>query len=350
VKPRIVICATQVPFAHGGAEMLVDSLRDELKARDFEVDVVAIPFHWPTRVELLKGSLAWRLVNLEEAGGKRIDRVIATRFPSYLIKHPNKVVWLIHQLRQAYDLLGTRYSDFTDRQPRDAKVLEMIRTMDRRTLSEARAVYTISGNVADRLQRNNGVTAEVLYPPPKLDALYRCGPPGDFIFTIGRLDPMKRFDLLVRAMKHTETPVRCRIGGTGPEREALIDLIARLGLEEKVELLGWTQDHDVVEHYANCLGVYYAPFDEDYGYVTVEAFKAAKPVITTADAGGVLEFVEDDRNGFICPPDSPREIGARIDALYRDREKAHAMGLAGQGKVREITWDRVIEKLTGTAG
>lgn len=350
MKPRIVICATQVPFAHGGAEMLVDSLRDELKARDFEVDVVAIPFHWPTRVELLKGSLAWRLVNLEEAGGKRIDRVIATRFPSYLIKHPNKVVWLIHQLRQAYDLLGTRYSDFTDRQPRDAKVLEMIRTMDRRTLSEARAVYTISGNVADRLQRNNGVTAEVLYPPPKLDALYRCGPSGDFIFTIGRLDPMKRFDLLVRAMKHTETPVRCRIAGTGPEREALIDLIARLGLEEKVELLGWTQDRDVVEHYANCLGVYYAPFDEDYGYVTVEAFKAAKPVITTADAGGVLEFVEDDRNGFICPPDSPREIGARIDALYHDREKARAMGLTGQGKVREITWDRVIEKLTGTAG
>src|SRR4029078_515854 len=112
VKPRIVICATQVPFAYGGAEMLGDSLRDELRARDFEVDVAAIPFTWPTRVELLKGSLAWRLVNLEEAGGKRIDRVIATRFPSYLVKHPNKVVWLIHQLRQAYDLLGTPYSDF----------------------------------------------------------------------------------------------------------------------------------------------------------------------------------------------------------------------------------------------
>ena len=347
MKPRIVICATQVPFSHGGAEMLVDSLRDELKARDFEVDVAAIPFHWPTRVELLKGSLAWRLVNLEEAGGKRIDRVIATRFPSYLVRHPNKVVWLIHQLRQAYDLLGTRYSDFTDRQPRDAKVLEMIRAMDRRTLSEARAVYTISGNVADRLRRNNQVAAEVLYPPPKLDPLYHPGPSGDYVFTVGRLDPLKRFDLLVRAMKHTETPVRCRIAGTGPERDALSDLIARLGLQEKVELLGWVEDRDVVEHYANCLGVYYAPYDEDYGYVTVEACKAAKPVVTTADAGGVLEFVEDGRNGFVCPPDSPREIGARIDTLYLDREKAYAMGLAGQAKVREITWDRVIARLTG---
>jgi glycosyltransferase involved in cell wall biosynthesis len=350
VKPRIVICATKIPFAYGGAEMLVDSLRDELKSRGFEVDVVALPFHWPTRTELLKGSLAWRLVNLTEAAGKRIDLVIATRFPSYLIKHPNKVVWLIHQLRQAYDLLGTRYSDFSAEQPRDARALEMIRAMDRRTLSEARAVYTISGNVADRLRRFNQVEAEVLYPPPKLDRLYHSGDSGDFIFSIGRLDPLKRFDLLIRAMKHTETPVRCRIAGTGPERENLEALIDRLGLRGRVELLGWVEDRDVVEHYASCLGVYYAPYDEDYGYVTVEAFKAAKPVISTADAGGVLEFVEDGVNGFVCPSDAPKEIGARIDQLYKDRERARAMGLAGQGRVREVTWDRVVERLTGMVG
>jgi glycosyltransferase involved in cell wall biosynthesis len=349
VKPRVVICATKIPFAYGGAEMLVDSLRDELKARDFEVDVVALPFHWPTRTELLKGSLAWRLVNLTEAAGKRIDLVIATRFPSYLIKHPNKVVWLIHQLRQAYDLLGTPYSDFSAAQPRDARALEMIRAMDRRTLSEARAVYTISGNVADRLRRFNGIEGEVLYPPPKLDRLYHSGDFGDYIFSIGRLDPLKRFDLLIRAMNHTETPVRCRIAGTGPERENLENLIDRSGLRGRVELLGWMDDRDVVERYANCLGVYYAPYDEDYGYVTVEAFKASKPVISTTDAGGVLEFVEDGVNGFIASSDSPKEIGARIDLLYKDRERARAMGLAGQGRVREVTWNRVIEKLTGMA-
>ncbi|HEY0510877.1 MAG TPA: glycosyltransferase family 4 protein, partial [Thermoanaerobaculia bacterium] len=144
-----------------------------------------------------------------------------------------------------------------------------------------------------------------------------------------------------------ETPVRCRIAGTGPEREALENLIDRSGLRGRVELLGWVEDRDVVERYASCLGVYYAPYDEDYGYVTVEAFKAAKPVITTADAGGVLEFVEDGVNGFVCAPDSPREIAAKIDLLYKDRERARAMGLAGQARVREVTWDRVIEKLTG---
>jgi glycosyltransferase involved in cell wall biosynthesis len=342
---RICICGAKVPFVRGGAEMLMDSLRDELARRGFEVDVVTLPFEWPTRVELLKGCLAWRLVNLTEAAGKRIDRVIATRFPSYLVKHPNKVVWLVHQLRQIYDLHGTPYSDFADR-PRDREVVETVRDMDRRTLREARAVYTISRNVADRLRRGNQVEAEVLYPPPRLDGSYRAGEFGDYVLAVGRLDPLKRFDLLVRAMKHTETAVRCRIAGAGAEREALGELAARLGVAARVELLGWVDDATMVELFAGACGVFFAPYDEDYGYVTVEAFKAGKPVVTTADSGGVLEFVEDGVNGFVCAADSPREIGARLDRLYRDRLLARSLGAAGQARVQAIGWDQVIAKLT----
>jgi glycosyltransferase involved in cell wall biosynthesis len=342
---RICICDAQVPFVRGGAEMLVESLRAELERRGFEVDVVTLPFHWPTRVDLLKGCLAWRLIDLTEAAGKRIHRVIATRFPSYLVKHPDKVVWLVHQLRQIYDLLGTRYSDFGD-QPRDRNAIDMLRDMDRRTLSEARAVFAISRNVADRLRRYDEVEAEVLFPPPRLDGSYHPGEFGDYVFAIGRLDRMKRFDLLVRALKHTETAVRCRIAGSGPEREALAELAARLGVADRVELLGWVDDREVVELYAGACCVFYAPYDEDYGYVTVEAFKAAKPVVTTADAGGVLEFVEDGVDGFVCAPDAPREIGARLDRLFRDRREARALGAAGQARVKAIGWDRVIARLT----
>jgi glycosyltransferase involved in cell wall biosynthesis len=342
---RICICGAKVPFARGGAEMLMESLRDELARRDFEVDVVTLPFEWPTRVELLKGCLAWRLVNLAESEGKRIDRVIATRFPSYLVKHPNKVVWLVHQLRQVYDLHGTRYSDFADR-PRDREVIETVRDIDRRTLGEARAVYTISRNVADRLRRGNLVEAEVLYPPPRLDGRLRAGEAGDYVLAVGRLDPLKRFDLLVRAMKHTETAVRCRIAGAGAEQEALAELAAHLGVAERVELLGWVDDGRMVELFAGACAVFFAPWDEDYGYVTVEAFKAGKPVVTTADSGGVLEFVEDGVNGFVCAPDAPREIAARLDRLYRDRRLAGALGAAGQAKVQAIGWDQVVAKLT----
>jgi glycosyltransferase involved in cell wall biosynthesis len=311
------------------------------------VDVVTIPFQWPTRVDLLKSGLTWRMLDLREAGRQRIDLVIATRFPSYLVQHPNKVVWLVHQLRQVYDLLGTTYSDFHESDARDRAVLEMVRAMDRRTLSEARSVFTISRNIAERLQRHNQVSARVLYPPSKLSGKLRGGEPGDYVFSVGRLNTMKRFDLLVRALKHTDTPVRCRIAGTGSERDNLLALARRLGVADRLELLGWVDDPGVVDLYAGSLGVYYAPYDEDYGFVTAEAFEAGKPMVTTSDAGGVLELVEDGVNGYVCSPDSPRDIAARLDRLYRDRELARRLGAAGRTQVEDIGWDAVIAQLTG---
>src|SRR4029079_1857891 len=138
----------------------------------YEVDTVSLPFNWSSRTQILKSALAWRMVDLTEVAGRRIDRVIVTRFPSYVVKHPDKVVWLTHQMRQVYDLFGTRYSDFTDA-PRDRKVMEMLRAIDQRTLSEARGLSSISRNTAERLKRFNGLDATVLYPPPKLGDRYR---------------------------------------------------------------------------------------------------------------------------------------------------------------------------------
>jgi glycosyltransferase involved in cell wall biosynthesis len=343
---RVCICGTQVPFAWGGAEILVECLRDQLRARNFEAEVVTLPFVWPTRLDVVKAGLAWRLLDLRKVDERPVDLVISTRFPSYLVRHPRKVVWLIHQLRQVYDLLGTTYSDFAPDQARDARAIAMVRAMDRRGLGEARKVFTISGNVAARLHQHNGIAAQVLHPPPRLDGRLREGPAGDAVFTIGRLDEIKRVDLLVRALRHTEHPVRARIAGTGPEGEARAALAARLGVADRVDFLGFVPDEQVVEEYAHSLAAYYAPFDEDYGFVTVEAFQAGKPMVTTADAGGVLELVSDGENGFVCAPE-PRAIAARLDRLWGDRHEARRLGAAGRERVRGIAWDRVIAELTG---
>jgi glycosyltransferase involved in cell wall biosynthesis len=337
-----------VPFEYGGAEILVESLRAQLAARGFEVDVVHLPFQWPTRVDLLKSALAWRMLDLREVEGqRRVDLVIATRFPSYLVAHPNKVVWLVHQLRQAYELVGTHHSDFHPELERDRRALSMIREMDRRTLSEARAVYAISRNVADRLARHNRVAARVLYPPSQLSGRLHEGEFGDYVLSVGRLNPMKRFDLLVRALAHTSTPVRVRIAGSGDQREPLLQLARRLGVADRLELLGWVAEEEVPALYAGSLAVFYAPFDEDYGFVTAEAFEAGKPVLTAADAGGVLELVEDGVNGFVAPADAPRGIAAAMDRLWHDRDQARRLGAAGRAKAAAITWDGVVEQLTG---
>jgi len=344
---RICVCATQVPFSHGGAEIHVQSLHRELLARGFESELVTVPFSWNPRVQLLKSAVAWRLLNLETMDSKPVDLVIATRFPSYLVSHPNKVVWLIHQFRQAYDLLGTPYSDFRDT-PEDRSTAEMIRRMDNRALGEAQALYTNAGNTAARLKKFNGLDATPLHVPPQLGYGYREGPFGDYIFSAGRLQEMKRIDLLVRAMAEVKTDVRCKIAGTGPEQDALAEQIRAAGLEDRIDLLGWVDDAELLDLYAGSLAVFFAPYDEDYGYISVEAFKSGKPVLAATDSGGVLEFVEDGSNGFVCDPHSPADFAARIDTLFQDRQLAERLGRDGGTRVTDITWDRVITRLTGS--
>ena len=267
----------------GGAELHVETLRAQLVARGCEVDVVALPFAWEPHGQVLKSALAWRLLQLQEEPRRPIDLVIATKFPSYLIRHPNKILWLIHQFRQVYELLGTPYSDYTD-SPADQDIVRMVREMDTRALAECRALFTNAGNTAHRLQRFNGLAARPLYPPPPLEGRYHEGAFGDYVFTATRLDAMKRVDLLLRALAYTRAPVRAKIAGRGPECAALEALVAELGLGDRVELLGWVDDEQLVDLYAGSLAVYYAPFDEDYGYVTVEGFRSGKPVLTTCDA------------------------------------------------------------------
>lgn len=347
MSARICICGTQVPFSRGGAELLVESLRNELLQRGFAVELILLPFSWRTRTQILKSALAWRMLDLDAAGGRPIDLVITTRFPSYAVRHPNKVVWLIHQFRQVYELKGTRYSDFGNL-PGDDEVVAMIRRMDLRTLSEARRLCTISRNTAERLDRFLGLQAEPIYPPPMLADRLRQGAAGDYVLAVGRLDEMKRFDLLLSGLAECSSDTRCVLVGDGPQRQQLEGLVTELGLEGRVELAGRVEDERLVDLYAGALAVFYAPYDEDYGYVTVEAFKAGKPVITTSDAGGVLEFVRDGHNGFVCPPTGRRQIGRAIDRLATDAALGERLGTAGRRDVEPIHWDKVIEALTST--
>ena len=126
-------------------------LTEELSRRGVEADLVTLPLIERERFDLVRSALAWRMLDFTEVGGRPVDAVIATRFPSYAARHPNKVVWLIHQYRQAYDQFGTAYSDLTA-SPEDRRTREAIAEIDRVGLSEARRVFANSRTVAERLR------------------------------------------------------------------------------------------------------------------------------------------------------------------------------------------------------
>src|ERR687886_1886839 len=207
---RIAVCAPQVPFVRGGAEIFADTLVAELQRRGHDAEVVSVPYKWYPGERALTQAFLWRLLDLTESDGRPIDLVVATKFPSYAVRHPNKVVWLVHQFRQAYELdrgeLGQFGESAFDRATRRA-----VHRLDRMALGEARRLFAISANVARRLQRSLGLEAEVLAPPPqRLD--YRCEEYGDFLLSVGRLDRSKRVDLLLAAVARNGGPSALLVG------------------------------------------------------------------------------------------------------------------------------------------
>jgi glycosyltransferase involved in cell wall biosynthesis len=345
MSKRILICATQVPFVRGGAELLVEGLRDALRARGHAVDVVALPFTWQPHDRIGPSALAWRLLDLSQVNDQPVDLVIATKFPSYAVRHPRKVVWLVHQHRQIYDWYGTPFSDFANT-PEDRAVRDQVLRLDRAGLGEAQARYAISRNVAARLKRFTGLEAAPLYPPSRYSGRLASGPYGDYILSDARLDAAKRLDLLLRALAQTRAPVRCVLVSAGPERERLERLAGALGLGARVEFRGYVSDEELVGLYAGARAVYYAPIDEDYGFTTVQALAAARPLITADDSGGVLEFIEDGVNGLIGAP-APEALAPLLDRLAADVELAARLGAAGPARVAGITWEAVVGALLG---
>jgi glycosyltransferase involved in cell wall biosynthesis len=340
---RIVVCEAQVPFVRGGAEYHVRALVDQLRKHGYQVELVSIPFKWYPAEEVLTHAAAWRLIDLSEANGQAIDLVIASKFPSYFVRHQNKVTWLIHQHRAAYDLAGTPYSGFTHTES-DVGLRESLLRLDRAMLGECRRVFANARNTADRLARFNGLEAEPLYHPPPFADRLRPGPYGDYALFVGRLESIKRPDLAVRAMCHVDRPVRLVVVGDGTERRRTEALAESLGLSDRITFLGSVDEQRLIDLYSEALVVLYVPFDEDFGYVTLEAFLSRKPVITADDAGGPLEFVENGVNGFVCAP-APEAIATAINRLAADRAEAASLGLAGFERARAITWHGVIEKL-----
>jgi glycosyltransferase involved in cell wall biosynthesis len=341
----ILVCEAQVPFVHGGAEVHVRELVRELGARGHAAELVSVPFKWYPKEEILPHAAAWRLLDLSESNGRPVDLVIASKFPTYFVRHPNKVAWLIHQYRAAYELCGTPYSDFSHTE-QDVGLRDTLIRLDTEMLGECRAIYTNAQNTAARLAKFNGLSATALYHPPRLAARLRPGPYGDYLLSVGRIESVKRVDLIVRALALTDPGLRLIVAGDGTQRETVERDARAAGVEDRVTFLGSVEDDALIELYAGALAVIYPPYDEDFGYVTLEAFLARKPVVTCTDSGGPNEFVVDGGNGYVCAPDA-EALADAIRQLSSDRRRAAALGDAGHEVARRITWDGVIETLVG---
>ncbi|HWS53121.1 MAG TPA: glycosyltransferase family 4 protein [Pyrinomonadaceae bacterium] len=347
---NVLICTTQVPFTAGGAEAHVEGLRRAFVGAGYAAEVAAVPFKWYPPEEIMRGALAWRLLDVTESNGKPVDLVVGMKFPAYTVAHPRKVLWVMHQYRAAYNLWGTPFDDLSTH-PEGARLREWVRECDNRFIPEARKVFANSKTVAARLRKHNRIESEPLYHPPPRSGRLREGPQGDYVFYPSRLEPQKRQELLIEAMRYVRAPVRAVLAGSsgdGPRYEALV---RRHGVGDRVELRGFVGEDELIELYAGALAVCYLPFDEDYGYVTLEGMLSGKPVVVPRDGGGAAEFVEHESEGLVADPD-PRAIASAIESLHADRERARRIGRRAREKMlaADLSWENVVGKIISAAG
>jgi glycosyltransferase involved in cell wall biosynthesis len=347
---KIALCSSFVPFIKGGARFIVEWLEQNLKAWGHDVERIYLP-QVDVPELIFQQIAAYRWIDLTESA----DRIICIRPPAHHIPHPNKILWFIHHIRYFYDLWGTSYCPIPD----NAKwqgVRQALFEADTVAMKEAKHVYTNSQTVANRLKQFNGIDSEVLYPPILNPSAFRYEAQNDEVVYICRIEPHKRQHLLVEAMKYTDTPVKLRLCGTssGGYSQCLTDFMCLNDLstgnhsEDRVIFENrWISEEEKVNLLATCLAAAYVPLDEDsYGYSSLEASHASKPIITTTDSGGVTELVKDSLNGFVCEP-TPQALADAMDRLYLDRKLAKQMGENAHSRISElrIEWPHVIERL-----
>ena len=287
----------------------------------------------------------WR-TDVSTIGEKPIDQVISLRYPSYAVRHPRHVCWLNHTMREYYDLW-----------PRFSATLGpkgLIKERIRRTLIHAADRHLLSRNVTrlfvqsrtiqERLSMWPSLRSTVLYPPAP-DRPYRAEAYGASFFFVSRLDRLKRADLVIRALATRDgAGIETTFGGEGEERAALERLASELGVANRVSFTGRLSEEQLLDRLGRCRAVVFPPVQEDYGFVTVEAFASRRAVITCRDSGGPAELVKDGENGFVCEPD-PESLARAMRRLADDQALAERMGSAAHAAGARLTWPDTVQKL-----
>jgi glycosyltransferase involved in cell wall biosynthesis len=342
---RALVVTSGALFVRGGHMVIAEETVRALRIAGHQAELFITPQNRFGR-QLSAYAATWLTDVGETADGHPIDRVISFRFPSYAVRHRRHVCWLNHRMREYYDL----WERFVRGLGRRGRLKESVRrrlffALDRYLLLR-RSVRLVaqSRTIQQRLVRFGGIRSEVLYPPAP-ERPYRTDRYGDFVLAVSRLHPLKRIGLLVEAAARMEDrSLRFKIAGRGDEEEAVRRRIAELGLGGRVELLGEVSEDDLVDLYARCRGVYFAPWNEDYGFVTLEAFRSAKPVVTAHDSGGPAELVEHEVNGLVAEP-TASGVAAELDRLAADQSLGERLGSRALESARAHTWQGAVTEL-----
>ncbi len=337
-----IIGPSPIPYTRGGIENFLAGLYKVINDQtEHSAELIKIPIREDGVFPLLKAYWTFHRLNLDH-----FDLIISSKYPSWMTRHPNHILYLGHRLRGLYDT----YPD-DQRKPLWKSsffqfpgpwVRHIIHRLDHWAFSPKRIshVYAFSKTVASRSDYfHPDMPPTVVYCSTTRED-YFCAP-GKFFFTVSRLDAPKRIDLIINAYRHVHGNIPLLIAGSGPQ-DSYLRFLAKT--DERIQFLGAVSESHLLEYYASSLAVPYVPIQEDYGLITLEAMKSRKPVITAADSGGPLEFIVDGVNGFVAEP-TPIGLAEKMNRIVQDPDLAQKMGEKAAETVSGIRWENTIVRI-----
>ena len=377
-----ILGPSPVPFTIGGVENVLWKLCETINQKtSHQAELIKLPSRENSFWDLIENYYNFYKLDLSY-----FDLVITTKYPAWMIRHKNNIYYVCHRLRGLYDTYnfthlptdvkrGCRPIDeilkYIENVPYPQSLDEffclmfklkseqnnissdyfkfpgpfirkIIHYMDNYGMSQngVKQFYAISETVKARREYfPDHADVSVIYHPSALKN-FTCQD-YKYIFMVSRLDGPKRIDMLIKSMKYVKNNVKLLIAGTGPQEKELKKLAKN---DSRIEFLGFVNDDEIENYYANSLVIPYFPYDEDYGLITIEAMMHKKPVVTTVDAGGPTEFVINNETGFITEFNA-KAIGEKIDFFASNPTEAKRMGNNAYNKVKNITWESTVNKL-----
>lgn len=341
---RVLIATAQIPFFRRHTDDLAVDLRRALEVAGHRAEILRVPFSWNAPGGLVNQLLTCRLIDLSPDEHFRSDLVIALELPAYLIRHPNKVLWLTHHHWTGEPAMARRNGDAEQ----DAARREACGAVDREALAKARRIWTISATASYQLRRLCDLDALSICPPPRRPESYCWERPEGYFWIPDRLGA-DRWQLLLAAVAHCEQPVRIRLGSPHheprPDAE-LWSMVERWDLEEQIEWVGGLSEAQARDAYARSLAVVCPARDETFPWPAFRAMLSSKALVTCYDSGAPAEIVDHEENGLLVAA-RPGELAAALDALWKHPDRARAMGGSGRSWIesQSFEWPRVLESL-----
>lgn len=359
---------------YGGAEKLHDEMLENLnKFSENEFDLICI------RCNFLS---FWGIIdaykNFFDLDLSKYEGIIVTKTGSWMARSKKKIVYMLHPQRRLYDLYEPKKIAYSDRieiknieskinnnkgflevyyeliknkeiitalkldKDNSAFMKKVLHYFDSLGLNECQDFFALSKTVKNRKEYYpKEKEVKVLYPCIE-DKKYTLKSYQNFLFTTSRLNDLKRIDLLIKAFKKIkDKKIKFKIAGTGENLNKLKELAKG---DKRIEFLGFISEKEKLKYYSECLFVPFIPFNEDFGFITLEAMKSKKAVLTCSDSGGPTELVNPGFNGLIAKPEV-KDITAKMNYLIKNKKNTILLGENGFHSVKDINWKNFIKEL-----